>query len=303
MTRFTADQLKTFATVVEYGTFDAAADVLMISASAVSQRIKAMEQSAGRVLIKRTNPVAPTDSGEVVLRVARQSEYLHTELSRELDGDESAQTVSIAVNSDSLSTWLLDAVRVLAREDHIYCDLRREGEYHSSALLRSGEVMAAVTSEPDPIAGCAVDKLGIGSYWPVASTEFARDFFPDLPASLTATQLAQAPVIEYDHKDFGQQRGRQLIASKYRLGKNLQNAPSVYVPSSPDYVRAVDMGIGWGIVPETQSADALAEGRWVKLADEPVEIPLFWQHWKITSSVMERVTQRIYDALGEGYVY
>ncbi|MBM7052264.1 MULTISPECIES: ArgP/LysG family DNA-binding transcriptional regulator [unclassified Rothia (in: high G+C Gram-positive bacteria)] len=303
MTRFTADQLTTFATVVDYGTFEAAADVLMISASAVSQRIKAMEQSAGRVLIKRTNPVEPTEPGTLVLRVARQSQYLHDELARELDGDRSGQTVAIAINSDSLSTWLLDAVRVLAREDHIYCDLRREGEYHSSALLRSGEVMAAVTSEPEAIAGCSVEKLGIGSYWPVASAEFAQDFFPDLPRNLTAEQLASAPVIEYDHKDFGQQRGRQLIAAKFKLGKNLQDAPSVYVPSSPDYVRAVDTGIGWGIVPYVQCADALAAGRWVKLADAPVEIPLYWQHWKITSSVMERVTQRIYEALGEGHIY
>ena len=57
MTRFTTDHLKTFVTVIEYGTFDAAADVLGVSPSAISQRVKTMEQLAGKVLLQRTNPV------------------------------------------------------------------------------------------------------------------------------------------------------------------------------------------------------------------------------------------------------
>lgn len=36
MMRFTTDQLQTFVTVIEYGTFDAAADILGVSASAIS---------------------------------------------------------------------------------------------------------------------------------------------------------------------------------------------------------------------------------------------------------------------------
>lgn len=114
MMRFTTDQLHTFVTVIEYGTFDAAADILGISASAVSQRIKAMEQLAGRVLLKRTNPVAPTESGQSVLRIARQSEFLHGEMERELGGGGAAQSVAVAVNADSLATWFLTAVGELA---------------------------------------------------------------------------------------------------------------------------------------------------------------------------------------------
>lgn len=303
MTRFTADQLTTFAAVIEYGTFEAAADVLMISASAVSQRIKAMEQTAGRVLLKRTNPVEPTDSGLLVLRVARQSQYLHDELARELEGRHTAQTVALAVNGDSLSTWLLDAVATLAREDCIYCDLRREGEYHSSALLRSGEVMAVVTSDPEPIAGCSVEKLGVGRYFVVASVDYAHRHFAGYPHEITADELAAAPVIEFDRKDFGQHRGKTLIARKFGLEGRLQDAPSVYVPSSTDFVRAIEMGIGWGLVPQAQCAGAIERGELVYLADEPVEIPLFWQRWKINSAVMETVTQRIKDCVPGDFVY
>ncbi len=105
MTRFTTDHLKTFVTVIEYGTFDAAADILGVSPSAISQRVKTMEQLAGKVLLQRTNPVTPTASGQSVLRIARQSEFLQLELERELMGEGGFQTVSIALNADSLATW------------------------------------------------------------------------------------------------------------------------------------------------------------------------------------------------------
>ena len=149
MTRFSTDQLTTFATVIEYGTFDAAADILRVSPSAISQRIKAMEQIAGKVLLRRSNPVTPTDAGQSVLRIARQSEFLQQEMERELMGAGGFQSVSVAVNADSLATWFIDAVGTLSREDSIFCDLRREGEFHSSAMLRSGEVMAVITSKPE----------------------------------------------------------------------------------------------------------------------------------------------------------
>jgi len=189
MTRFTTDHLKTFVTVIEYGTFDAAADVLGVSPSAISQRVKTMEQLAGKVLLQRTNPVTPTASGQSVLRIARQSEFLQLELERELMGEGGFQTVSIALNADSLATWFLEAIRTLAQEDEIFCDLRREGEFHSSALLRTGEVMAAITSQPGKIPGCSVDYLGVARYWCVASPAYVDRYLPGFPAKTTRDDL------------------------------------------------------------------------------------------------------------------
>ena len=80
MKRFTTDHLTTFAAVIEHGTFDAAAESLRVSPSAISQRIKVMEQLAGKVLLRRTNPVTPTQAGQSVLRIARQSAFLQQEM-------------------------------------------------------------------------------------------------------------------------------------------------------------------------------------------------------------------------------
>ncbi|WP_237208417.1 LysR family transcriptional regulator ArgP [Rothia nasimurium] len=301
MIRFTTDQLQTFVTVIEYGTFDAAADILGVSASAISQRIKAMEQIAGRVLIKRTNPVAPTESGQSVLRIARQSEFLHAEMERELGGGGGGQNVAVAVNADSLATWFLSAVAELAAHDRIFCDVRREAEYHSSALLRSGEVMAALTSQPEPIAGCSVEKLGDIRYRVVASRDYLARYFPDYP-QVTAEQLALAPVVEFDRKDFGLASARGLLLERFGVDPDLwSSSPTIYLPSSPDYARAVLDGIAWGILPEVQAHDALTSGDLVELATDPVDVPLYWQHWNLSSPVLTRLSERVYAAAaGEG---
>lgn len=302
MIRFTTDQLQTFVTVIEYGTFEAAADVLRVSASAISQRVKAMEQLAGKVLLKRTNPVEPTEAGRAVLRIARQSEFLHAEMERELGGGEQGQSVAVAVNADSLATWFLPAVGVLATDDKIFLDVRREAEYHSSALLRSGEVIAALTCSPESIPGCAVEPLGSLRYRVVASRSYLARYFPAYPR-VSIEQLTVAPVIEFDRKDFGFESTRDLLLMAFGLeGQEWESSPTVYLPSSTDYVRAVQAGIAWGILPEVQCAADLATGKLVQLVDSPVDVPLYWQHWKINSPVLERLGERVYAAARSGGV-
>ena len=301
MTRFTTDHLKTFVTVIEYGTFDAAADVLGVSPSAISQRVKTMEQLAGKVLLQRTNPVTPTASGQSVLRIARQSEFLQLELERELMGEGGFQTVSIALNADSLATWFLEAIRTLAQEDEIFCDLRREGEFHSSALLRTGEVMAAITSQPGKITGCSVDYLGVARYWCVASPAYVDRYLPGFPAKTTRDDLNRAPVVEYDRKDFVQDAARALIEEDLKLSRaEFEQSPTLYIPSSPDYAQAVYEGIAWGLLPEAQCSEYFAAQTLVKLAQKPVEFPLYWQHWNINSPVLEKVSRRVADAAHRG---
>ena len=305
MTRFSTDQVTTFATVIEYGTFDAAADMLRVSPSAVSQRIKAMEQIAGKVLLKRTNPVTPTDAGHSVLRIARQSEFLQQEMERELMGTGGFQSVSVAVNADSLATWFLDAVGTLSREDGIFCDLRREGEFHSSAMLRSGEVMAVITSQPEKIPGCSVEVLGVARYWCVATPEFVQRYLPGWPGRISREELNRAPVVEYDRKDFVQDVARALIEKDAGLDPEdiFTQSPTIYIPSSPDYARAVSTGIAWGLIPEAQCAAELAAGTLIKLSGTPVEFPLYWQRWNINSPIMETVTRRVHEAARGDLIY
>ncbi|WP_051825320.1 hypothetical protein [Kitasatospora aureofaciens] len=109
------------------------------------------------------------------------------------EGTESSgpSRLPIAVNADSLATWFVPALAPLARDARIHVDQRREDGAHPTALLRAGEVMAAVTSSPDPVAGCSVSGLGAMVYLPVAAPQFAARWLDGEVAQL----LSEAPVV------------------------------------------------------------------------------------------------------------
>ncbi|MGA7149383.1 MAG: LysR family transcriptional regulator, partial [Microbacterium sp.] len=78
---------ETLAVVVDDGTLDAAAQRLHITPSAVSQRIKTLEELLGRVVLVRSKPVRPTDAGSAVIRLARQAALLEHDTLAELGAD------------------------------------------------------------------------------------------------------------------------------------------------------------------------------------------------------------------------
>ena len=110
-------QLRALDATVRGGTLEAAARALHVTPSAISQRLRALEVATGRILLVRTKPVQVTESGQAVLRLARQVDLLTADVARELGGDPVAEqppTLPIAVNADSMATWVLPALAPLA---------------------------------------------------------------------------------------------------------------------------------------------------------------------------------------------
>ncbi|MEU4038110.1 LysR family transcriptional regulator ArgP [Streptomyces collinus] len=283
MTELPLDQVRTLLAVVDEGTFDAAAAALHVTPSAVSQRVKALEQRTGRVLLQRTKPVRPTESGAVLVRFARQLARLERDARGELglSGSGEPTRVSVAVNADSLATWFLGA---LTRVRGICFELHREDEDHTAELLREGRVMAAVMSSPEPVPGCSVRALGRMRYLPVASPEFAgRHLDGPLP-----DVLREAPVIVYDRKDDFQD------GFVRRLGGTGAGPSRHSVPTSEGFVAAVAAGLGWAMVPEAQAGPLLREGRLVLLAPGAwMDVTLYWQQWKLDSPALATLADAV----------
>ena len=264
----------------------AAGRALHVTPSAISQRLRALEVATGRILLVRTKPVQVTESGEAVLRLARQVALLAADVARELGEDPSSEpvaTLPIAVNADSMATWVLPALASLAGD--VCLDLYRENQEHTSALLRAGTVMAAVTAEAAPVPGCTSTRLGGMRYRPMATPAFTRRWFPTGP---TPEALARAPVVVVDRKDDLQHR--------YLLERAGPDAdPRVhYVPASADHVTAVTLGLGWGMVPDQQAHGAAAE--LVPLDGAVLDVVLYWQQWKLRSPTLDRVRQVVLEA-------
>ncbi|MEU9591089.1 LysR family transcriptional regulator ArgP [Streptomyces sp. NPDC048193] len=286
------DHVRTLLAVVDEGTFDAAAAVLHVTPSAVSQRVKALEQRTGRVLLLRTKPVRPTESGAVLVRLARQVTRLERDAYAQLglSGAGEPTRISVAVNADSLATWFLGVLTRVPQEPRLCFELRREDEDHTAALLREGVVMAAVTSSPEPVPGCTVRPLGRMRYRPCAAPGFAaRHVGGPLPEALTG-----APVVVFDRRDDFQD------GFVRRLARDGAGTARHYVPTSEGFVAAVAAGLGWGMVPEQQADPLLGTGRLVDLApDLAVDVPLYWQQWKLDSPALAVVADAVVTAAAE----
>src|SRR4051795_11648951 len=109
-------QLRALDATVRGGTLEAAARALQVTPSAISQRLRALEVATGRVLLVRSKPVRVTESGEAVLRLARQDNLLTADAVRALGGGDDGGRppgLPVAVNADSLATWVLPALAPL----------------------------------------------------------------------------------------------------------------------------------------------------------------------------------------------
>jgi LysR family transcriptional regulator (chromosome initiation inhibitor) len=274
-------QLRALEATVAAGTLDGAARALHVTPSAISQRLKALETATGRVLLVRSKPVRVTESGQAVLRLARQVALLAADAARELVGEERI-TLPIAVNADSMATWVLPALAPLAGE--LAFELHREDQEHTAALLRDGRVMAAVTADAEPVPGCTVTRLGGMRYRPMATAAVVDRWFPD---GVTAAALARAPVVVFDRDDDLQHRYLR------QRGVDPAAPPLHLVPASADYVSAVRLGFGWGMVPAQQEP----AGELVALdPDGAVDVVLYWQQWKLRTPSLDRVADAVLAA-------
>ena len=292
MSELPLDQVRTLLAAVDEGTFDAAAAALHITPSAVSQRVKALEQRVGRVLLTRTKPITLTESGEVLVRYARQLVRLEADAAAELglDADRQAtMTLAVAVNADSLGTWFLDALEAVPDALRVGFELLREDEARTAELLRRGRVAAAVTRDATPVTGCRVTKLGVMRYRASASPAYVERWLAEGPIKQT---LPAAPMLVFDRNDELQDRFLNSLT-----GRRVNRGQTRHlIPTSEAFLSAVARGLGWGMIPDEQAA-LLPEGALVDLAPgRAVEVPLYWQQWKLDSPALKALSDAVISA-------
>ncbi|WP_416171903.1 LysR family transcriptional regulator ArgP [Mycobacterium lehmannii] len=282
-----AQQLAAFAAVIEHGSFDAAAAQLHVTPSAVSQRIKALEQRVGQVLVVREKPCSATTAGVPLLRLAAQTALLEAEALAEMAGGRGgAPRIAMAVNADSMATWFTE---VFAALGDVLFDIRIEDQDHSARLLREGVVMGAVTTERTPVSGCRVQPLGVMRYLPVASPGYRDRYLLD---GFTAAAAAHAPSLAWNRDDALQD---MLVRKVFR--RDLSR-PQHFVPTAEGFGAAVEAGLGWGMFPEALARPRLDDRSFVRITEAHLDVPLFWQCWKLDSPIVDRVTDAVTAAAG-----
>lgn len=282
------DQARTLAAIVAHGSFEAAAGHLRVTASAVSQRVRALEVAVGRPVLKRTRPVELTSSGHAVVRFARQLDMLSADLAGELQpGAEPASVrLTLVINSDSLHTWALPGLAAVA--DTVQLEILREDQDYSLELLRSGAAAAAITATAKAAPGCSSRRLGVMRYLPVCTPDFAARWFR---GGATAETLAAAPVIVFDRKDELQDRYLRSVT------RTALQPPRHYVPAAHEFGEAIRWGMGWGLLPEIEVSEELK--RRTLVSPDPaahVDVPLYWQQWRYGSAALDGIAAAIQAA-------
>ncbi len=284
--------LSALAAVVREGSFERAAAALHVTPSAVSQRVRLLEERVGCALVVRGLPCRPTDTGQRLCRHVDQVRLLEQDLQGALPalapGGGARVTLPVAVNADSLATWFAPAVAGFAADAPVLLDLAVDDQDHTADWLRRGTVLAAVTGTARPAAGCNSRPLGAMRYIAAASPGFVARYFP---AGVGAASLAQAPSLVFNSKDALQARWVQ------RLCHRPVDLPGHRVPSPQAFVAAGLAGMGWGLHPLALVDHHLRDGTLVALVpDTPLDVPLYWQQTRATGQVLDGLTRAVVAA-------
>ena len=277
--------VRAFAAVLDEGGFARAADSLCITQSAVSQRVKQLEDLIGRSLIIRDTPPRPTEAGTRLLRHYRQVLALEAETVDAVSTKSPVYRphVPIAVNTDSLFVWFLDAAAPFALRSGTTFELIVDGHEQTIKYLKSGAVAGCVTSERDAVEGCTATRIGSLRYVLVASADFVRRWFP---GGFTREAATKAPLVNLDRND-----RFQLQVLYKAFGDPQVTPPAHYIPVADKYFQAIREGLGYGLVAEIKVLDGLADETLVDL--DPglrTEIPLYWHVWKYQSELLKELS-------------
>jgi LysR family transcriptional regulator (chromosome initiation inhibitor) len=281
--------LAALAAVIREGSFERAALALHVTPSAVSQRIKALEEKVGAVLVRRGQPAEPTPQGRALCRHFDAVSALEGELAADLPGlglqGEGRATIPVAVNADSLDSWFLTAVADFSAKTGHLVEIKVDDQDHTAEWLRRGEVLAAVTSEDKPVQGCRVKPLGALRYRANASPDFMTRHFA---GGVSPEALTQAPALAFNRKDRLQTHWMQQ-----HFGHNYA-PPLNWVPSPQGFVIACRLGIGWGCNPDMLVAEDIENGKLVELVPgATLDIPLFWQVSRLPSGLLKSLEEAV----------
>ncbi len=282
--------LDALAAVVREGSFERAATSLGVTPSAISQRIRGLEERIGAVLVRRGQPCKATPVGARLCTHVEQVHLMERDVKTSLpllatSDSATRQTIRIALNADSMNSWFAQAAADFARDNDALLDLVLDDEEHTAERLREGDVLAAITADPEPAQGCRSLLLGTMRYVATASPDFMRRHFPE---GVTATAIQQAPMIRFDRRDKLQARWARN-AFDIELG-----APTHWVPSTQAFMDLSLAGLAWTMNPELLAKPHIEARRLISLRPScPLDVDLYWHVSRIDAALLFRLTETV----------
>lgn len=269
---FDRQQLETFAVVVETRNFGRAAEALNVTRGAVSQRVIALERALDTPLLVRDG-ITPTPAGEILLRHIQALKLLEADTLQRIKPEEKGRVrIVVAVNADSLATWFEQVACAIAKENFALELIVDDQDYTLSALTR-GEAMGCISTANSSPTGFVAEFIGAMEYECLSTSEFSREH---LPHGLTLHSILSTPAVLFNRKD-----GLHEAFLERLIGFPVRGYPAHFFPSPAALLKAVQAGVGYGLVPSLQAKALIDSGDLLSLAPHHrVAVNLYWHHWR-----------------------
>lgn len=291
-----ARQLDALAAVLECGGFGPAAQALNLTLAAVSLRIKGLESALGQRLLVRGKTVRATPAGQVLLAHIKQLRLMESDLLGGLSGGGASdkaqwQTLSVAVNADSLASWFLPGLASSLMRHQLLLDVVIDDQDHTHDALKHGDVMGCVSTLVQPMRGCLAEPLGVMRYRCVASPDVVKRCYTPSGA-LSVHRLLATPAVIFNRKDALQDA---FLEQHFNLSS--PHYPRHFVPAVDAFESALEHGLGWGMVPDVYLVDRTGTMPLAEiLPGSAVDVTLYWHHWEREPPSAQRLTAAVKQA-------
>ena len=275
--------LEALAMVIKEDGFDKAAAKLFITQSAVSQRIKALEEQMGQILISRKSPIEATDKGKELIKHYHQVMKLEDDLTQ----NQNNSSISIGLNEDSLATWFLRAIKPFFETGNSLIELIVDDQDQTSRLLKDGIVSGCISSSSVKIQGCSMQNLGKMEYTIVCTPVYYQKWFS---SGFSIDSIKKAPTVIYNQKD----KLHELYMKKI-FHSNPVDYPIHYIPSTEQFLTMIEMNQSYGVVPLIQCYELIENKELIVLHDNKLEIDLYWHYWNIDTRILNSLTKVLLD--------
>lgn len=292
-----AKQLEALAAVLEHGGFGPAAQALHLTLPAISLRIKALEAALGQRLLVRGKTVRATPAGQALLAHVKQLRMMEADLfgglqhGRQPGASPHWQSLSVAVNADSLASWFLPGVAGLLAKHHLLLDVVIDDQDHTHEALKNGDVLGCVSTQQLPMRGCLAEPLGVLRYRCMAAPALVAKCRTK-GGAVSVHRLLAMPAVIFNRKDGLQDA---FLAQHFKLLS--PQYPRHFVPAVDAFECALEHGLGWGMVPELYLVDRSGPLELHEvLPGSAVDVALYWHHWEREPLSAQRLTLAVKQA-------
>jgi DNA-binding transcriptional LysR family regulator len=234
-------QLEAFIAISKYQSVHKAAESLFITQTAVTQRLKGLEQKLGIALFTRTRKgMRLTEEGKILLRYTQSAQMLEEDCLDQIQGKNNQSIIRLKLSAPSslMQTRIIPcAVSILKK----YPNLRLNFDVHDAEnrhhILSSGKADLAILHKEHVTRELKESVLNPENYLLVGSAGFKKISLKDM--------VKTKPIIDFDEKD----QATFNYLKKYNLFDDCQKE-RYFVNSIDNLIELLANGIGYSVLTE-----------------------------------------------------